>query len=1450
VGGGAIRRIVMCVFQFKGHLPVGFQSFVNLTEVHAENNQLVALVDRDPSGPGYRSLRRLDLALNRLNGSIDLSVFRNLRVADLDGNLITGFAGNGSVPQSLQILSLRDNLFTALPEGFRSMPNLWGLYLANNHISQWPNWGGTPPGFCNIWHIGDEHFSDLLHGEPPPDWGSLANLDISNNPINVDVTEFFMPLKWQTSLVNLDASNCSLHGPLRCDAFFAFDRNDLERISMNSSRSFSSSGLFVLDPKWSFPNLAYVSLSDNKITAIDTNNSWWLEQLYHADFHNNSLVRVTNGGVNGVPIEGRSLFTADYASFTGNPGLRSKTSEQFVSLVPIEKCQDLRNSSEIELRFLEKREKLFHQGDEGDAFYRLGIHRLGESRPLVPDPQGYVVQRVDDGDEHFECTELCSELNQIKVDYTFDSDALCRCLPGYEGTGINCTKCPAGTYSNRQAGTQICKRCPDDAGSEEGSAACYCRLGYERRGDEPCEPCTAGSVGVRKGGSGGGGSRGTWICQNCLFGVDCSVPVNYNASVLPGFFQLTVHLSDASSVNVTREVATYSAGLTLLPVVMPCPLLSACRGTNKTNGLNICSEGHEGFVCNRCRAGFSRQTPQQPCAPCAPLWQIAVVNVLLAVATLMAFFILTALAKRGAASPRAEVPSQLTKIGLSHITAVCGLAFVVFDESIWGDQIASLVGPFFAWDGGVPQSYQVWECVLRHDKCVLYRHAMWLALPLLWLTIAPLVASGIDRARRSFKPRRRIGNDDSISLATDSYLRSLSAPPSVTDGKREEAAAKGPYQRSVTFQEDSRAEPVTPPSCQHSFVQRNSSRWRQLFDDRGTMMVVVLTLIHPTVTKSMLALLQCRPYPFVDTVIPIAEGESVSLLSTDPADVMRRRMDLDSDVICGSAEHVPFLWIAVAGLSLWTLAPVVCGVAFLWRHRDGLQDPHTRRRVGFLYAGYRKPYVFWDAVLAMRRVLVLLIAQQATAQPRQQLLGWTVVAAVCVALQLTVWPFDRGSMDILNRTELRGLLVWLMSLFVMQFVVMLPEGTSLALTIALVLAVIAANLVHYVMLTGQICRYGLLQVGYRFTALTDRKKAIARVMSGCVTGPLVSWLIHQEEDRRRVSPKVFYDWSSAALSAADGPRAASGGCRPSSGPVYLVVAAMQLMSAAVQDAIETLKLTHVPGDFQEFLWSHAVLVQTLPQKRVETRSRRGGQVVVHLPRPDDRTARVGLRQMGTSDLSNALRRQCPDRSSTLLEAGKTYDDEPSGPLGAPHIDTRPADSGQAAVVSAGITLYDLQANLCYVVDELVTREQLHQAALRRRADGGDLDKADTEGHTGGWRGLYEAFRKAKRTLIEAGSPPEAIPEILASLAPTVVDTPCGDNAECTSVSGAASLVGSTQSRPSDSPAALTPPCHSLTRVDWHRLSSDDKDSLAVLVSSEAVYDALTTIRAGTDEDDS
>ncbi|CEM23779.1 unnamed protein product [Vitrella brassicaformis CCMP3155] len=362
-------------------------------------------------------------------------------------------------------------------------------------------------------------------------------------------------------------------------------------------------------------------------------------------------------------------------------------------------------------------------------------------------------------------------------------------------------------------------------------------------------------------------------------------------------------------------------------------------------------------------------------------------------------------------------------------------------------------------------------------------------------------------------------------------------------------------------------------------------------------------------------------------------------------------------------------------------------------------------------------------------------------------------------------------------------------------------------------------------------------------------------MTGCLTGPIVSWLIHREEQRREVAPKVFYDWSSAALSV-DGPpaaaSAASGKCHPSFGrPVHRVVTAMQLTSAAMQDVIETLKLTHVPSDFHGFLWSHAFLVQSLRQKTVEMRSRRRGQVVVHLPRPDE-TSATGLRHMGTSDLSHAFANQRSLRHavSSRLKDGKASRDGSVAEWTA-DSDVQPTDSCQYSVVSPGIALHDLQANLAYVVDELVTREQLHQAALQKAGDT-DLEKADTEvsqrHHTGGWKALYEAFKKAKRTLIKAGSPPGAIPEVLASLVPMVVDTPAAT--EDVPMSGMSSPASSTRSQQSDCQEALTP-LSQLVWVDWHRLSSQDKDSAALSMSVEAVYDAVAAMdgTAANEDDD-
>ncbi|CEM36457.1 unnamed protein product [Vitrella brassicaformis CCMP3155] len=63
-------------------------------------------------------------------------------------------------------------------------------------------------------------------------------------------------------------------------------------------------------------------------------------------------------------------------------------------------------------------------------------------------------------------------------------------------------------------------------------------------------------------------------------------------------------------------------------------------------------------------------------------------------------------------------------------------------------------------------------------------------------------------------------------------------------------------------------------------------------------------------------------------------------------------------------------------------------------------------------------------------------------------------------------------------------------------------------------------------------------------------------------------------------------------------------------------------------------------------------------------------------------------------------------------------------------------------ISPGIPLNDLQLNLSYVVDELVMRQRLYE---QRMKDEGILAE-----DSGGWQGLYGAFKKAKKALTEAG----------------------------------------------------------------------------------------------------
>ncbi|KAM3242246.1 hypothetical protein ACQJBY_054742 [Aegilops geniculata] len=193
---------------FTGTIPTSFGKLSNLTTLNLENNQLETRDNRDwefvNALRNCRSLKRLSLSLNQLQGSIPQSI------GDLSPSLeqlvLLGNNLSGQVPQSIRKLSaltklsLGENNLSGTIEGWvGDLKGLVVLYLQSNSFT-----GLIPSSIGNLTklaylHIGENEFEghiptslgnlkllelglgyNNLQGYIPPNFGNLQDLTLLN----------------------------------------------------------------------------------------------------------------------------------------------------------------------------------------------------------------------------------------------------------------------------------------------------------------------------------------------------------------------------------------------------------------------------------------------------------------------------------------------------------------------------------------------------------------------------------------------------------------------------------------------------------------------------------------------------------------------------------------------------------------------------------------------------------------------------------------------------------------------------------------------------------------------------------------------------------------------------------------------------------------------------------------------------------------------------------------------------------------------------------------------------------------------------------------------------------------------------------------------------------------------------------------------------------------------
>ncbi|TNV88001.1 hypothetical protein FGO68_gene2384 [Halteria grandinella] len=115
--------------------------------------------------------------------------------------------------------------------------------------------------------------------------------------------------------------------------------------------------------------------------------------------------------------------------------------------------------------------------------------------------------------------------------------------------------------------------------------------------------------------------------------------------------------------------------------------------------------------------------------------------------------------------------------------------------------------------------------------------------------------------------------------------------------------------------------------------------------------IVILFLIHPTITREMFTVFNCKTI----------EGTS--------------RLYIDLDVVCYNGMHnvVTFL-IAVPSIIFYSIGIPIVGLFVIFKNRKNLQRSLVKKRYGFLYNGYRQGFAnYWEIFIIYRKVALIFI---------------------------------------------------------------------------------------------------------------------------------------------------------------------------------------------------------------------------------------------------------------------------------------------------------------------------------------------------------------------------------------------------------------------------------------------------------------------------------------------
>ena len=237
--------------KLSGVLPPEVGNMTTLSRLNLRNNLLAGTIPFELGK--LASLQDLCLSYNHFEGAVPDLNLPSLQTFRAKGCRFSTF---GLLGAAVEEIDVGENMLRALPQAWKHLPSVHTLRLENNSIRSWEPHGclmaalGTAAPLCGA-----------TATIPRLSWPSLEILDISDNTLSMSAEEFLCSLGYLPKLRMLSAAGCGLEGAI--DPW-------PNREFLVPARSLVDCGVAKADQQKAFPDLFFLDLSRNSITAITT----------------------------------------------------------------------------------------------------------------------------------------------------------------------------------------------------------------------------------------------------------------------------------------------------------------------------------------------------------------------------------------------------------------------------------------------------------------------------------------------------------------------------------------------------------------------------------------------------------------------------------------------------------------------------------------------------------------------------------------------------------------------------------------------------------------------------------------------------------------------------------------------------------------------------------------------------------------------------------------------------------------------------------------------------------------------------------------------------------------------------------------------------------------------------------------------------------------------------